>query len=55
MPVSAEIERLAVTGASDAELHAQAVSEGMLDLRIDGLMKAADGQTSIREVLRVAI
>jgi type IV pilus assembly protein PilB len=55
MPVSAEIERLAVTVASDAELHAQAVSEGMLDLRIDGLMKAADGQTSIREVLRVAI
>jgi type IV pilus assembly protein PilB len=55
MPVSAEIERLAVTGASAAELQAVAIAEGMSDLRIDGLTKAADGQTSIREVLRVAI
>jgi type IV pilus assembly protein PilB len=55
MPVTDEIERLTVTGAATAELHTAAVAEGMLDLRIDGLRKAAEGQTSIREVLRVAI
>jgi type II secretory ATPase GspE/PulE/Tfp pilus assembly ATPase PilB-like protein len=31
------------------------MAEGMLDLRLDGLGKAADGQTSVQEVLRVAI
>jgi type IV pilus assembly protein PilB len=55
MPVSDEIERLTVTGASATEIHTVAEAEGMQDLRIDGLRKAVDGQTSVREVLRVAI
>jgi type IV pilus assembly protein PilB len=54
MPVSDEIERMTVTGASSQELRAQAVAEGMLSLRIDGLAKAAQGLTSIVEVLRIA-
>jgi type IV pilus assembly protein PilB len=55
MPVSDEIERLTVTGGSATEIHTVAEAEGMQDLRIDGLRKAVDGQTSVREVLRVAI
>jgi type IV pilus assembly protein PilB len=55
MPVSEEIERLTIERASSSDLHRAAVTEGMSDLRIDGLAKAAEGQTSVREVLRVAI
>jgi type IV pilus assembly protein PilB len=55
MPVSEEIERLAVKRSSANEIHAVAIAEGMHDLRIDGLFKAMESQTSIAEVLRVAI
>jgi len=55
MPVSEEIERLAVERASAHEVGRAAAAEGMFDLRHDGLAKAADGQTTIAEVLRVAI
>ncbi|GAA0796618.1 GspE/PulE family protein [Spirilliplanes yamanashiensis] len=55
MPVTAEIETLAVRRASAGEIREVAVAQGMYDLRADGLAKAAAGQTSIREVLRVAI
>jgi type IV pilus assembly protein PilB len=55
MPMSSELERLTVSGAPVHELYAVAGAEGMTDLRIDGFRKAADGQTSIQEVLRVAI
>jgi type IV pilus assembly protein PilB len=55
MPVSESIERLAVEHASAHEVQRVAVAEGMTTLRIDGLRKAADGQTSLQEVLRVAI
>jgi type IV pilus assembly protein PilB len=55
MPVTEEIERLAVKRSSANEIHAVAIAEGMHDLRIDGMFKAMEGQTSIAEVLRVAI
>jgi type IV pilus assembly protein PilB len=55
MPVTEEVERLAVKRSSAKEIHRVAVEEGMHDLRIDGLLKATDGQTSVREILRVAI
>jgi type IV pilus assembly protein PilB len=55
MPVTEEIERLAVKRASAKEIHAVAITEGMHDLRVDGLFKAMEGQTSTTEVLRVAI
>jgi type IV pilus assembly protein PilB len=55
MPVSAAIEKLAVDRASAHEIQQVAHEEGLLDLRIDGLAKAAEGQTSIPEVLRVAV
>jgi type IV pilus assembly protein PilB len=55
MPVSEEVEALAVNRASAHEIQRVARAEGMADLRIDGLAKAADGQTSVPEVLRVAV
>ena len=55
MPVSAEIEKLAIDRASAHEIQAVARREGLVDLRLDGLAKAAEGQTSIPEVVRVAV
>jgi type IV pilus assembly protein PilB len=55
MPVSEEVERLAVERASAHDVQRVAESEGMRSLRFDGLSKAADGQSSVQEILRVAI
>jgi type IV pilus assembly protein PilB len=55
MPVSEEIERLTVQRASAHDVQRVAMAEGMRDLRADGLAKAAEGQTSIHEVARVAV
>jgi type IV pilus assembly protein PilB len=55
MPVGEEIERLAVERASSHELQRVAVAEGMEVLRTDGLRKAAAGETTLAEVLRVAV
>jgi type IV pilus assembly protein PilB len=55
MPVSEEIERLAVARSSAHEIQRVALAEGMQLLRTDGLIKASMGQTSIQEVIRIAI
>jgi type IV pilus assembly protein PilB len=55
MPVSEHIERLAVERASAHDLQRVAIQEGMSLLRVDGLRKAAGGETSVAEVLRVAV
>src|SRR3989440_7094009 len=55
MRVTEEIERLTIARASSHELQKAALAEGMRDLRSDGLSKAAEGQTSIQEVVRVAV
>jgi type IV pilus assembly protein PilB len=55
MPVSEEIERLTVERASAHDIQRAAVAEGMEILRIDGLRKAAAGETTLAEVLRVAV
>jgi type IV pilus assembly protein PilB len=55
MPVSEEIEKLTIHRTSAHELQRVAMAEGMRTLRMDGLGKAAEGQTSIQEVLRVAV
>jgi type IV pilus assembly protein PilB len=55
MPVSEEIERLAVQRASASEIARVAIAEGMVALRDDGLRKTADGWTSLEEVLRVTV
>ncbi|MFL6162246.1 MAG: GspE/PulE family protein [Jatrophihabitantaceae bacterium] len=55
MPVSEEIERLAVQRASASEIKRVALTEGMVALRDDGLRKTAEGLTSLEEVLRVTV
>jgi type IV pilus assembly protein PilB len=55
MPVSEQIERLAVEHASAHVIRRVAIQEGMQLLRTDGFIKATQGMTSLAEVLRVAI
>jgi len=55
MPISEQIERLAVEHASAHEVRRVAIEEGMQLLRTDGFIKATQGMTSLAEVLRVAI
>lgn len=53
MPVTEDIERLAVARASSAEIGRLAIEQGMTTLRQDGWAKALLGLTSIEEILRV--
>jgi type IV pilus assembly protein PilB len=53
MLVTEEIERLAVSRASSAEIGRVAREQGMITLREDGWAKARLGYTSIEEILRV--
>ena len=55
MTVSEDIERLAVERASSHEIGHVAINEGMEMLRTDGLRKAAAGETTLAEILRVAV
>jgi len=55
MPVTEEIERLTVEHASAHEVQRAAIAEGMDMLRVDGLRKVVTGETSLQEVLRVAV
>jgi len=53
MPMSEEIERLTVDRASSETIRSVALEQGMIELRMDGLLKAAKGFTSIEEIARV--
>jgi type IV pilus assembly protein PilB len=55
MPASEEIERLAVGRASASEIRKVALAAGMVTLRDDGLRKAARGDTTVEEVIRVTV
>jgi type IV pilus assembly protein PilB len=52
MPISPGIRELILDRASTTEIRHQAVEEGMLTLRSDGLIKVRKGITTIEEVLR---
>jgi len=54
MKVSSAIKELMIKNAGDAELERTARAAGMLTMFEDGIFKAAQGLTSIEEVLRVA-
>ncbi len=51
MPVSEEMQRLILAGATALDLAKQAKSEGIKDLRASGLLKVKQGVTSLDEVL----
>jgi type IV pilus assembly protein PilB len=55
MPISEEIERLAVAHAAATDIHHVAVAEGMRTLREDGLRKCAAGLTTAEEIFRVTV
>ena len=55
LSVSETIKELIVRGATTDEIQAQAQKEGMRTMIEDGFVKAAQGITSIEEVLRVII
>jgi type IV pilus assembly protein PilB len=52
MALSPELRRMILRGASVAELRDQAVSEGMLTLRMDGMKKIERGTTTLEEVVK---
>lgn len=52
MSLSPELRRLILRGGSVSELREQAVSEGMLTLRMDGIVKVQKGVTTLEEVVK---
>jgi type IV pilus assembly protein PilB len=52
MSMSPTLRRMILQGASTADLQAQAIAEGMLTLRMDGMKKVARGVTTLEEVLK---
>jgi type IV pilus assembly protein PilB len=52
MAMSPALRRMILQEASTADLQAQAISEGMLTLRMDGMQKVARGVTTMEEVLK---
>jgi type IV pilus assembly protein PilB len=54
LPVSRKIKELVTRKSSSDEIREQAVREGMVTLKEDGLKKALEGLTTLQEVMRVA-
>jgi type II secretory ATPase GspE/PulE/Tfp pilus assembly ATPase PilB-like protein len=52
LPLSEESRRLLLKGVSGGEIKAQALMEGMIPIRRDGMLKVRDGITTPQEVLR---
>jgi type IV pilus assembly protein PilB len=50
-----EIDRMIIEQQSISNIEREACNQGMRTLRMDGLMKVIDGQTTLQEVLRVVI
>jgi type IV pilus assembly protein PilB len=50
---SVPIQKLIVTNATSNQIKDQAISEGMVTMQTDGLIKALRGETTIDEVIRV--
>src|SRR5680860_1361816 len=50
---SVAIQKLIVTNATSNQIQDQAISEGMVTMQTDGLIKTLRGETTIEEVIRV--
>ena len=50
--MSPTLRRMVLQGASTADLQQQAVAEGMLTLRMDGMLKIRRGITTLEEVIK---
>lgn len=51
---SLDIQKLIMSNSTSNQLQTQAISEGMVTMQTDGLIKALRGETTIEEVLRVS-
>ena len=51
---SEEIQKLIMTHATSSQIQTRAISEGMVTMQLDGLVKALRGETTIEEILRVS-
>jgi len=51
---STPVQKLIMAHATSDQIQAQAISEGMMTMQIDGLIKALRGETTIEEILRVS-
>ena len=54
LPVSETLSSMIASGASKDELTKQAVKEGFFSMFQDGLKKALEGKTTVKEIIRVA-
>jgi type IV pilus assembly protein PilB len=52
MYVSPDIRRLIMHSASTDELREQGLAEGMLTLRMDGMLKVSRGVTTLEEIIK---
>ncbi len=55
LEVTDELRELILVGASALELRKKAVEQGMITLRRSGLIKVADGETTLEEVIRETV
>ncbi len=55
MEITDELRELILSGASAMELRRKGIEEGMVTLRMSGLQKLRDGQTSVEEVVRETV
>jgi type IV pilus assembly protein PilB len=55
MNMTEEIDRMIIEQETIVNIERQAIEQGMRTLRIDGLMKAVSGKTTLEEVLRVVV
>jgi type IV pilus assembly protein PilB len=51
---SDSLQKLIMSHATSDQIQTQAISEGMMSMQIDGLIKALRGETTVEEVLRVS-
>jgi len=52
MALTSALRRLVLRGGSTEELRGQAVKDGMLTLRMDGMLKVKRGITTLDEVVK---
>ncbi|MCB9817608.1 type II/IV secretion system protein [Candidatus Nomurabacteria bacterium] len=50
---STELQKLIISNATSGVINNQAIKEGMVEMLIDGFVKALRGETTIEEILRV--
>lgn len=55
MPMSEELRRAVMTGATSDDLRTMAINQGMRTLRVSGAKKVTEGITSADEVLPVTL